>query len=135
MYAALGSPVFLNCRASISPAVDSVRWSSMDPFILGFPGSVFHPSSVPLQVYLGLLFSSSFLPWISSFTLSSCGLSQRALEGAPFSINIDDLWMTLVFVVKDVNNMGVMGLLLCLHPLSFVSALKGGLLYPRLASN
>lgn len=69
-----GSSAFLNSRASISPAVDSVRWSNMGPFIPGFSGSVFHPSSailVPLPVYLDLLFSSSFLPWISSFSLSA----------------------------------------------------------------
>lgn len=53
---------------------------------------------------------------------------------APFSINTNSGWMTLVWVLKDVNTMGVMGLLVCPHPLSFVSVLKHGHLYPRLAS-
>lgn len=77
-------------------------------------------------------------PALDCSIFSSCGFfffsSESTGRYAPFSINTDGGWMTLVWVLKDVNTMGVMGLLVCPHPLSFVSVLKHGLLYPRLAS-
>lgn len=102
---------------TLYPTLHLSLYSSKFTWICCFPhhpcSGLFHFHSVPVAFF---------------FSSESTG------RYAPFSITTDGGWMTLVWVLKDVNTMGVMGLLVCPHPLSFVSVLKHGLLYPRLAS-